>query len=102
MNLSKIDVAILCGGLGKRLRPIVGESPKVIARIKGRPFLDFILDHLVDNYLPVLDAYDEKIDKLEEEIFNRTTKDYFSIIMSFKRDLFHFRRIVAPQRDTVN
>ncbi len=47
MNLNQIDVAILCGGLGKRLRPVVGDSPKVIAPIKRRPFLDFILYHLL-------------------------------------------------------
>ena len=47
MNLSEIDAAILCGGLGKRLRPVIGDSPKVIAPIKRRPFLDFILNHLL-------------------------------------------------------
>src|SRR5436190_1505274 len=45
-DLNKIDVAILCGGLGKRLRPTIGESPKVMAQVNGQPFLDLVLDYL--------------------------------------------------------
>ena len=41
-----IDAVILCGGLGKRLRPVIGGSPKVMAKIGDRPFLDLILDSL--------------------------------------------------------
>lgn len=38
-----IDVAILCGGLGKRLTPITKNIPKPMARIKNKPFLDIII-----------------------------------------------------------
>lgn len=65
----------------------------------------FILDHLVDKYTPALDQYEERIDKLEEEIFNHAPKKGYlalSTIMQMKRDIFQFRRIVAPQRDTMN
>lgn len=61
-----------------------------------------LLDHLVDNYQPVLDQYEEKIDKLEDEIFNHPAQDYLETIMRAKRDVFHFRRTIAPQRDTLN
>ncbi len=44
-KLSNIDVFILCGGLGKRLRSEVGEFPKVMADVDGRPFLDMLLDY---------------------------------------------------------
>jgi D-glycero-alpha-D-manno-heptose 1-phosphate guanylyltransferase len=43
---SNIDVAILAGGLGTRLRPLVGDRPKVMAGINGRPFLEYILDQI--------------------------------------------------------
>jgi D-glycero-alpha-D-manno-heptose 1-phosphate guanylyltransferase len=42
-NLKEIDVLILCGGLGKRLRSSIGESQKAMAKINGRPFLDILL-----------------------------------------------------------
>lgn len=44
--LKNIDVVILCGGLGKRLRPQVGSNQKVMALIDGRPFLDLVLQYL--------------------------------------------------------
>ncbi len=40
------DCLILCGGLGTRLKGVVGETPKVMAQVNGRPFLDLIIDHL--------------------------------------------------------
>lgn len=46
MVLNKIDVLILCGGLGKRLREATGETPKVLAMIDRRPFLDILLEYL--------------------------------------------------------
>ena len=41
-----IDVLILCGGLGKRLRSIVSDRPKPMAEINGRPFLDILMDYV--------------------------------------------------------
>ena len=41
-----IKAAILAGGLGTRLRPAVGERPKVLARVHGRPFLSYLLEQV--------------------------------------------------------
>ena len=46
MNVSDCDGVILCGGLGKRLQSVVEDVPKVMADVNGRPFLDFIVEHL--------------------------------------------------------
>ena len=46
-NFANTDILILCGGLGERLRPEIGENPKVMADINGRPFLSVILNHLI-------------------------------------------------------
>ncbi|MFH1440819.1 MAG: nucleotidyltransferase family protein [Candidatus Omnitrophota bacterium] len=43
-----IDVFILCGGLGKRLRKLNLNAPKPMAKIGGRPFLDMIIDYMAD------------------------------------------------------
>jgi len=43
---SNIDVAILAGGLGTRLRPLVENRPKVMVEINDRPFLEYILDQI--------------------------------------------------------
>ncbi len=41
-----ITAAILSGGLGTRLRPIVKDRPKVLSEVIGRCFLTYILDQL--------------------------------------------------------
>ncbi len=46
MNTFEIDVAILCGGLGMRLRPELGETPKVMAPVGGHPFLEILIQQL--------------------------------------------------------
>jgi NDP-sugar pyrophosphorylase family protein len=46
VELARVPVAILAGGLGTRLRPAIGERPKVLAEIDGRPFVAHLLDQL--------------------------------------------------------
>ncbi|MBB3267921.1 mannose-1-phosphate guanylyltransferase [Azospirillum sp. OGB3] len=44
--LSDIDVVVLAGGLGTRIRGVLGDTPKVLAPIAGRAFLGHLLDQL--------------------------------------------------------
>jgi D-glycero-alpha-D-manno-heptose 1-phosphate guanylyltransferase len=46
MSLENIDAAILCGGLGKRLRKTIGRKQKTFVEFNGRPFLDIVLNSL--------------------------------------------------------
>lgn len=46
-GLTSVTAAILAGGLGTRLRSVVTDRPKVLAEIRGRPFLAYLLDQLV-------------------------------------------------------
>lgn len=41
--LDRIDVVILAGGRGTRLASAVPDRPKVLAKVAGRPFLDYQL-----------------------------------------------------------
>ena len=40
---SGLTAAILCGGLGTRLRSVVSDRPKVLAEVAGQPFLTLLL-----------------------------------------------------------
>ena len=40
------DFIILCGGLGTRLRSVVGESQKVMVAINDEPFLDLLIKYI--------------------------------------------------------
>lgn len=46
LGLANIDVAILAGGLGTRLSSVLPDTPKVMAPLGRRPFLDFLLEAL--------------------------------------------------------
>jgi len=45
-NLSEINVVILAGGRGTRLKSILPEQQKVVAKVKEHPFLEYILKQL--------------------------------------------------------
>lgn len=42
------EAVILVGGLGTRLRGVIGEMPKPLAPVCGRPFLAWMLDSLAE------------------------------------------------------
>jgi len=42
--LRGIDVAILAGGMGTRISSILGDTPKALAPINDKPYLDHLLD----------------------------------------------------------
>lgn len=46
MSLEGIDVAVLAGGLGTRIRSVLGDTPKVLAPVDGRAYLAWLLDWL--------------------------------------------------------
>ncbi|MBW7990853.1 MAG: NTP transferase domain-containing protein [Planctomycetes bacterium] len=43
--LKEIDVVILCGGIGSRLRGTVDDRPKSMVQINQQPFLDILIDY---------------------------------------------------------
>ena len=45
-TLADLDLVVLAGGLGTRLRSVVADRPKVLAPVAGRPFLDHLLTWL--------------------------------------------------------
>ena len=47
-GLAGVTAAILAGGYGTRLRPRVADRPKVLAEVRGRPFLAYLLDQVAD------------------------------------------------------
>ncbi len=66
---------------------------------------DFILyalmDFIVDNYFPVIDALEEKIEELEEAVYEGRDeqRDVLAEIASLRRDLLSMRHAVAPLPD---
>jgi len=60
-----------------------------------------IVDTMVDNYRPEVDKLSEKLDTLEEEVFERPNAQLARMILNYKKDISSLRQIVLPQRDVV-
>jgi NDP-sugar pyrophosphorylase family protein len=46
LEAAAVSVAIIAGGLGTRLRPLVSNRPKALAEVGGRPFVTYLLDQV--------------------------------------------------------
>ena len=57
------------------------------------------LDFQVDQYLPVLENFEKKIDEVEDRIFNSPTSEILTEVLDFKRALMRLRRISGHQRE---
>ena len=84
------------------VKKLLSTSP--VACQRGPAFLlHQILDQIVDFYSPVLDDFDERIAKLEDDIFtlSRPNKAILEEIMDLKRGVLRLRRISARQMEVI-
>jgi magnesium transporter len=63
--------------------------------------LHYILDVLMDHYLPIVDRIAEEIDTMEEQLLGGRGSLSHVRVMRLKRGMSAMRRIVGPQRDTL-
>jgi magnesium transporter len=61
-----------------------------------------LLDTLVDGYFPCIDQIADRVDDMEDQIFQGLGQDALQAIFTLKKDMVNLRRIVAPERDVVN
>jgi magnesium transporter len=60
-----------------------------------------VLDALVDSMFPFLATLDDRIDDLQDEIFNSPRPEQLASLFALKRQLVDMRKLVTPQRDMV-
>ena len=60
-----------------------------------------LLDNLVDNYKPALDALGLRIAELEEEALQKPTKETLNQILRVKKEVLHLRQIIGPQGEVL-
>jgi magnesium transporter len=58
-----------------------------------------VLDGLTDSFFPVLERLDDRLEALDDEIFERPQPRQLEEITDLRRQLVRLRRIVTPQRD---
>lgn len=61
-----------------------------------------LLDTIVDAYFPVVDSIVERVEDLEEQVFQRFNQSAIESIFALKKDLLALRKVLAPERDVLN
>ncbi|MGD2179196.1 MAG: magnesium/cobalt transporter CorA [Anaerolineae bacterium] len=61
-----------------------------------------LTDELVAHYMPVVEAIDDTIDAIEDQVFGDPTASTLQQIFTMKRALLRLRRIIGPQREVLN
>ncbi|HVF55420.1 MAG TPA: magnesium/cobalt transporter CorA [Pyrinomonadaceae bacterium] len=69
----------------------------------GAGLLSYLLiDAIVDDYMPLLDVYSDRMDELEDEIFGDFRREAIQDIFRIKKQLLYLRRTITPLRDVFN
>jgi magnesium transporter len=84
------------------LRARCESTPHLLS--KGPGFVLYaLMDFIVDQYLPIVEALEEQLEELEEEIFGETfSRATTGRIYRLKRDLLSLKRAVSPLVDVCN
>jgi magnesium transporter len=86
----------------EKVKLSVRVSPVTCQR--GAPFLlHHIIDNIVDEYLPVMDDFDDRINDLEDNIFSlrRPNNEILEEILGLKRSLLRVKRISSKQLEVL-
>jgi magnesium transporter len=72
-------------------------------RESGASYLCYcLLDAVVDEYFPVLEAYGEELEDLEASVVSQTDSRQIGELHAMKRDLLTIRRAIWPHRELIN
>jgi magnesium transporter len=61
-----------------------------------------LMDAIVDDYMPLLDALSDKLDDIEEQVFENFQPEALQEIFRIRKQLIFLRRVVVPLRDVFN
>jgi magnesium transporter len=64
--------------------------------------LHHVLDSLSDSMFPMLAAFDDQVDLIQDQIMVKPEREHLESLFGFKRWLADVRKVVAPQRDMIN
>jgi magnesium transporter len=73
---------------------LLGEGPVVL--------FHRIVDSMVDHYAPEVEKLEDRLDALEQAIFDEPDRSLARQILKAKRDVASLRRVIGPQRDVIS
>lgn len=74
-----------------------------VLRGSGPGYLAYaILDAVIDGYYPILEAFGERLDALEDELLEHPVPAVLQKIHRIRRELLAIRKVIWPQREAIN
>ena len=67
-NDMNVTVLILAEGLGKRIRSVESEKPKVMIEINNKPFVHYIIDELIKGGINIVPAEIEEVLYMHKDV----------------------------------
>ncbi len=87
------DLDALCARIKADPQGTLGRGPDFVAYL--------LADLLVDRNFPLLDAFNDALEDIEERVFEHPTPSLLQETFALKRTLAQVRRVLSPQRDVV-
>ena len=104
LNIEKfkkeLTVIVLCGGQGKRLKPLTLDTPKPLIKIKNKTMLEYIINHLLkSNIKNIIIASGYKNQIVEKFINKKYQKNITVINTGIKADILErIKKITDKKR----
>lgn len=83
-----------CGALEEARERMSAQQPRSEQFVVYR-----VLDGLTDSFFPVLESLDDRMERLDTEIFEAATPAHLEEITELRRQLVALKRVATPQRD---
>lgn len=83
--------------LGRMARDCLSKRTKFMENGSDM-FLYHILDGVTDEYFPILGRIDERIDELEDQLYEQPSKVITEEFLALKRTILTMRRAILPQK----
>ena len=86
----------------EQVRMRIRHNKGILRKQKADYLVYTLIDAIIDGFFPVLEAYGEYIEDLEEEVITNPTRQTLQKIYRVRRELLTLRRAIWPQRDAIN
>lgn len=99
-----VVVTLQAGAPGDSLDAVRARlrAPRSRLHERGADYLTYALvDAVVDRFFPVLEAFGERLEALEDQVLSQVSRSHASEIQAAKHDLFTVRRALWPMRDAI-